>query len=289
MPSENSWKTKREQMNRDGYCLLESVVSMDLIDGLREGSDRLLDEFSPVEQHLVRYQGSNLSIDFQHPSFAELVTSPALLGSLDRLGWPTPRYMSGYILSKPPGGPPLYWHQDWGGWDDPVSFEVEPMQIFVMVYLTDTVVHNGCLRVIPGTHRYRIDLHDELTEAHSPAAHDANLSDTSPMFRRRPDEVDVPIKVGDLVIGDARVLHAAHANQSDRRRTCMTLWYFTRWDECSEPLQSLYRWRNDLPDDMDGEQKSRVESILTRYDGSMEPLPFNRHLPAGWGSGQVEG
>ena len=283
MSAENLCQSKREQVIRDGYCLIEGVLSMDLIDGLREGSDRLLDQFSPEEQHRVRYQGSNLSIDFQHPSFAELVTSPALLDGLAKLGWPAPRYMSGYILSKPPGGPPLYWHQDWGGWDDPISYEAEPMQIFAMIYLTDTVVHNGCLRVIPGSHRLRNDLHEQLTEAHSPATYDAELTETSPMFRRRSDEVDVPVKVGDLVIGDARVLHAAHANNSDQRRTCMTLWYFTRWDQCSEGLQSLFKWTSKLPADMDEDQRSRVESILTRYEGSAEPLAFNRHQPDAWG------
>jgi ectoine hydroxylase-related dioxygenase (phytanoyl-CoA dioxygenase family) len=37
--------------------------------------------------------------------------------------------------------------------------------------------------------------------------------------------VDVEVKAGDLVLGDARLLHAAHANNSDRRRTLITMWW----------------------------------------------------------------
>ena len=33
-----------------------------------------------------------------------------------------PRWISGYISLKEPHGPALWWHQDWGCWDHPVSF-----------------------------------------------------------------------------------------------------------------------------------------------------------------------
>lgn len=37
--------------------------------------------------------------------------------------------------------------------------------------------------------------------------------------------MDAPARTGDLVIGDSRLLHAAHGNKSDQRRTVITLWY----------------------------------------------------------------
>mgnify|MGYP001253144716 CR=1 FL=1 len=267
MPSENSWKTKREQMNRDGYCLLESVVSMDLIDGLREGSDRLLDEFSPVEQHLVRYQGSNLSIDFQHPSFAELVTSPALLGSLDRLGWPTPRYMSGYILSKPPGGPPLYWHQDFMNWNHPEAVLPWTTRIFLSYYLTDTTRENGCLRVIPGTHHKRIDLHECLPPAHGEDIQ--AIEDLShPVFQDHPDAVDIPVKSEDLVIADARVLHAAWPNTTAQRRTLLLQWHSV----FPFPNPPTW-WKEEIPDVIPNADPN-VEYERTRTPGAhLSPNP----------------
>ena len=53
------------------------------------------------------------------------------------------------LLSKPPYGPPLYWHNDWQFWDDAISAEPMAQKLFGMVYLVDTTPANGCLRVIP--------------------------------------------------------------------------------------------------------------------------------------------
>ena len=59
----------------------------------------------------------------------------------------------GYSLSKPGGGPALYWHRDWHHWSCKAESE-QPRgtQLFLMVYLVDTTPDNGCLRVIPRSH-----------------------------------------------------------------------------------------------------------------------------------------
>jgi hypothetical protein len=45
------------------------------------------------------------------------------------------------------------------------------------------------------------------------------------MFSDHPDQVDVAVKAGSLVMADARVLHAAHRNQTDVRRTLVLAWH----------------------------------------------------------------
>jgi hypothetical protein len=70
------------------------------------------------------------------------------------------------MLSKSGHGPPLYWHQDCVFWDSPRAATPWPTRMSLAFYLTDTRRENGCLRVIPGTHRRRIDLHDPLPNAH---------------------------------------------------------------------------------------------------------------------------
>ena len=39
--------------------------------------------------------------------------------------------------------------------DEPRAYSDLPPQLFAMFYLTDTSPRNGCLRVIPGSHRKR--------------------------------------------------------------------------------------------------------------------------------------
>ena len=40
-----------------------------------------------------------------------------------------------------------------------------------------------------------------------------------------PDAVDVPLKAGDLIIADARLLHAAWPNRTAQRRTLVLAWH----------------------------------------------------------------
>ena len=119
------------------------------------------------------------------------------------------------LLTKDPGEPALYWHQDWMQWNDPLSCSPWPQIIFVSYYLSDTSPENGCLKVIPGTHHKRISLHDDMVPAHEQGARFIE-EDHPTMFSDHPDQVDVCVKAGDLVLADARVLHSAYRNP-DRR------------------------------------------------------------------------
>ena len=162
--------------------------------------------------------GSMISV-YMHPLFAELVVYPRTVQALEALGFLRPKWSSGYVISKPPQSPPLFWHQDWWGWNDPCSYTALPQQLFLMYYLVDTTPSNGCLRVIKGSHLNRHPLHDILPSAHGESLQrvdDAN----HPAYQHFPGEVDIPVKAGDLVIGDSRLLHASHGNQSDERRDC---------------------------------------------------------------------
>ncbi|MCC6444934.1 MAG: phytanoyl-CoA dioxygenase family protein [Armatimonadetes bacterium] len=260
-----------------GYCVFENVLDREMLDGLSEATEHLLAMQSPEEMERYRYQGSNIQLSYQHPVFARLFAWPEALESLKALGFDEPKWWSAFLLSKPPHAPPLYWHQDWWAWDDPCSAGEIPPQVFLMYYLTDTSPENGCLRVIPGTHRKRIPLHDELPAAHTEETYRANAD--SPLFARHPDEVDLAAKAGDLVIGDARLLHAAHANQTDRRRSCLTLWYFPDYEGLSDAIKAFVSRKKPLapPDWWEGSAGRIVEPLIPYYSGSEAPAVFNRN------------
>lgn len=48
---------------------------------------------------------------------------------------------------------------------------------------------------------------------------------------------DVPMKAGSLLLGDSRLLHGTHSNDSDGRRTCVTLWYLSRFESLPERVR----------------------------------------------------
>ena len=252
--------TKREELVTRGYTSIAAVMPPALVGELQAWSD---DIFARTHvRHEIRYQGSDL---FAHTERGWSALAPESRAQFDARRFPDPAAQRiidlpsqlavcraiglenlqadevVIILSKPAHGPPLYWHQDFTRWDSPQAATPWPTRIFLSYYLVDTNRENGCLRVIPGSHRKRHQLHEILPDAHG--AELQALEDLShPAFADCPDAVDVPLGAGDLLIADARLLHAAWPNQSDRRRTLLLAWH----DVFSFPAPPSW-WSGDIP------------------------------------------
>ena len=122
--------------------------------------------------------------------------------------------------------------------------------------------------MIPGSHCNHNPLHDVIDEPHSPDLQ-AGADLSADEFGDRPDEIDVPINAGDLLIGDSRLLHATHANASDQRRTVLTLWYQTDLPSLPQKIQAqMVAKTQEIPADWDDETRARVQAIMPRYEGS---------------------
>ncbi|MDE0422388.1 MAG: phytanoyl-CoA dioxygenase family protein [Gammaproteobacteria bacterium] len=245
-------RTARKQLLVEGFC----IVDGELPDGKLEELQAWSDEWPATTRHPARwkYQGSDIhisgvrNVSKRHPDLPRddvvdfLIEHPkeimAALGLDD--------FRSGgtfQIISKPAGAPALYWHQDWARWDDPISKSPWPQQVFLNWYLTDTEVANGCLRVIPGSHRRRVDLHEHLTPPHESGGYEVEETNEW-MFYNHPDAVDVPISVGQLLIADARLLHGTHPNASTERRTVLLGWFYRRSNEVPRG------WEGDVPSEI---------------------------------------
>ena len=266
-------KEKYDQLIADGYCVIEDVLKDEMLTRLRTVTDQLLDAQTEDERSAYRSSGSMISV-YMHSLFAELVVYPRTLQSLEALGFLRPKWSSGYVISKPPQSPPLFWHQDWWGWNDPSSYTPLPQQLFLMYYLVDTTPYNGCLRVIKGSHLKRHQLHDILPNAHGAELQRVEDPD-HPAFQHMSGEIDIPVKAGDLVIGDSRLLHASHGNQSDEHRTVITLWYHPFFALLPAEMQAhIGRLRQKLGwSDADWE---RIAELAPIYQGDVEPTQWNR-------------
>ncbi|MBV7334517.1 phytanoyl-CoA dioxygenase family protein [Chloroflexi bacterium TSY] len=275
-------KEKQTQLIDDGFCVFEQVLDEGMLTRVSAASDRLLEAQSAEHFEQQKSTGSLISV-WDDPFFAELVAYPPTLETLTALGYPRPRWSTGRVISKPPGSPPLFWHQDWTFWDDPVSYTDVPQNLFLMYYLVDTNPHNGCLRVIKGSHRKRHPLHDALPEAHADTLSRATNPD-HPAYQPVAEDMAVPVTAGDLVIGDSRLLHGAYGNQSDQWRTLIILWYHPDYDASPERIRAY------LPQRVEDEMRAAawpapaqklVQSLLPTYDGDVEPLAWNRTLGEG--------
>lgn len=238
-----------DQLIEDGYCVVDGGLPDGALRRLRHWSDEWIERTSHTPKW--KYQGSDIKLSgIRNPAPPKsgqpkdrvvdyLIEHPAetmrilKLGDLCSIG-------TFQIISKPPLAPALYWHQDWMRWDDPISLSPWPQTVFLNWYLTDTNVANGCLRAIPGSHRRRLDLHEHLVPPHEGGGYDVEETNEW-MFCDHPDAVDVPVTAGQLMIGDARLLHGTHPNTTAERRTVLLGWYNRASNEAPA------HWRGSVP------------------------------------------
>ncbi|MGI9334972.1 MAG: phytanoyl-CoA dioxygenase family protein [Gammaproteobacteria bacterium] len=215
---------RRGRFLRDGYGVFPAVLGPEMVFEAQRICDRHVAAMSAEDRARHRYTGSLISLQ-EDQRFARLIAWPETQHAFAALGYADNRWVAGFIINKPPASAALFWHQDCWWWDEPEAYAVEPTMLFAMYYLMDTNPERGCLRVVPGSHRRRHRLHDQLSAAHTDAT--SYEAEGSPALAAAEGEIDVPVRAGDLVVGDARVLHASHPNRSGERRTVLTLWYYS--------------------------------------------------------------
>ncbi len=267
------YPAKRRQLESDGFCILENIIAPQMLAQLRTVTDKMLTRQEASHFEAMRSQGSLVSV-FDDSFMAKLVAYPPILAALANLGFENPKWGSGFVISKPADSPPLFWHQDARFWDDPVSYTPQIIQCFLMIYLVDTSPENGCLRLIPGSHLKRHPLHDALPDAHGEAL--GRMEDPTHLaYQRAEGEVDVGVKAGDVVMGSARLLHAAHGNHSRQRRTNITLWYYPAYAELPESIQAFLA-EKEIPLNWYEQNRDLIEPLWPRYEGDAEPIRMNR-------------
>jgi len=260
---------KLNQLQKDGFCILEDAADERLLDKTRECTKSALSDIN--DDYLESQRSPGTLIDSgKYPELAVLIGNPKPLEVLNKMGYHNNKFWKGVIISKPPGSPRLYWHQDCMMWKDSSAYsEISPM-LFFMYYLEDTNRNNGCLRVIPGSHRQRHELHS-MGAAHQKEINRYENPD-DPHFFDYPNVIDVPVKSGDLVVGDGRMFHAAHSNDSDRWRTVITIWILPFFDNLLEPIRSWFNYSYQIMhDDWAGTSLEKINSLIPSYNGEVEP------------------
>ena len=171
-----------------------------------------------VSAHLVMPDGGpNAEGVRGHPAFFELANDPAILDCVEALLGPDILLWGCHVFCEPAGdGLETPWHQDGHYWP------IRPLATCtVWVALEPSIRENGCLRVIPRSHRERVT-HAHLNE---------DRDDIVLSLRTAPDTfdesaaVDIELEPGQMSMHDVFMIHGANANRSTIRRTGVALRY----------------------------------------------------------------
>jgi phytanoyl-CoA hydroxylase len=152
----------------------------------------------------------------QDRRFHDLVFHPRVLDVVEMLIGPDIQLHQSRLILKPRApGVWFDWHQDFPAFPH-TNFDL----LIVTIYLDDSTPDNGCLAVIPGSHRLG-PLRHEFTFDGAPRT---RLADRR-RLRGRPRGVDVPVQAGGMLVHHANLLHSSKANRTDQPRSALSFWY----------------------------------------------------------------
>ncbi|BCX18338.1 MAG: hypothetical protein KatS3mg117_2020 [Geminicoccaceae bacterium] len=216
-----------ERYRRDGFLVVENVLSPAEVAELRAVTDELVEKARAVRTHDEVYDLEDSHSPEEprvrriktphkvHPVFDRVMRHPNILAILQKLVAPAIRFDTSKLNMKAAGyGAAVEWHQDWAFYphtnDDLAA---------VGVFMDDVALENGPLLCIPGTHKGPIfDHHDD--EGYFCGAMD-------PARREVDYEAAVPClgPAGSISIHHARTVHGSAVNTSDRPRRLLLFQY----------------------------------------------------------------
>ena len=200
-----------ERYRRDGILFPVDVMSPAEAGGLLQ---RL--EADEREQGGRLSGRNNQKPHLLYPWMDQLVRHPAILDAVeDVLGPNLFCWGSQFFTKNARDGSYVSWHQDGTYWG--LS---SPDVVTAWVALTPSQPQNGCMRVIPGTHRSQVPHADTFAQS--------NLLSRGQEIAVSVDlakAVDVVLQPGQMSLHHVLIFHGSEANSSDMRRIGFAIRY----------------------------------------------------------------
>lgn len=210
------------QYQNHGFVVPDYRVPEALLEDIKQAHCRLIErhpEFDDYCSALLAYDLWFLNVA-REPEILDLVCQ--VLGN-DIALW------NCSLFAKPPRvGSATPWHQDGEYWP------ITPLATCtVWIALDHSTTQNGCLRVIPGSHREQRVARHGINDAPGLALN----RELSPDQFDESQAVDIELEAGQISLHDVYLYHGSEANHSDRARRGMTLRYM--------PTTSIYQHEHD--------------------------------------------
>lgn len=200
----------RRRYQEDGYVVLPHVLDPAAV---RQASSHV--EWLQREHPDLRPEQLHHWLMWEDPYWVRLVANDRLLDCVEPIIGPHIALFASHYICKPGGdGLPVLWHQDGSYWP------LEPMEVVTCwLAVDDSTPENGCMRVLPGSHRGpRLAHHRHQREAVLGTEIRAEDLDES-------RAVDVVLPAGGVSLHHPWLVHGSNPNFSARRRCGLTIRY----------------------------------------------------------------
>ena len=235
--SESEAQLQARKFNEDGYLVVPNLVSQEDLDAIDDELLRFARGEYPTVNSPSEQTGTSASdpreniLAIHHPHWVsdvilETISHPGITDVLQRITaahlphWDgSVKCMQSMLFAKPPGYQGQAWHQD-----ERYIPTRDRSLIGAWMALDDATAANGCLRVIPGSHRtgylWPTRDHDKPEEF--------DFSDESHGFDEG-EELLVEVKSGTVVFFNGYLLHRSLRNSSDGFRRALVNHYCNAW------------------------------------------------------------
>ncbi len=226
----------RAAWERDGYFILrrmlEPAAGLAMLDETIELVRRVIPVERPAGQfhtvngaiiHLEKKPNPHARLPEDHvskvfclhrrPRFAAFARMPSLLQALIELMGPNLDCFQSQMIFKNPGALGQPYHQD------SFYFDFDHPQVGVWLAVSAATPENGCLMVLPGSHREPIHPHVVPQRAGSNYGY---LEITDHDFT---GETPVLMEPGDVLVFNANLMHRSHDNRATSRRAALVYHY----------------------------------------------------------------
>jgi phytanoyl-CoA hydroxylase len=200
----------KEKYSRDGYLVLNDFFPKERMFELKNEIKEIFTSGEDmkcrieVDQKKLKEQGVFIGVARINSIFKELVYEEKLISLLKELLGNKVHFTDDKVVFKNSdtdfGSP---WHQDWYYWKG-------SHKVSVWIALDDVNIENGCLKVVPGSHKDRFN-HEDLRE-------DGFSKSVLPDYIKTDQVKSLPVNRGSIIILDDLTLHASHPNTSGEDR-----------------------------------------------------------------------
>lgn len=212
-----------ELFNREGFLSPINVFEPGEIREHRSYFDELLASYLAAGKNSYAISTAHL----RHGRVFDLLTEPRIVAMVvDLLGPNVVGWGSHYFCKMPGDGKRVSWHQDAGYW--PLS---PSKTVTVWLAIDDSDIENGCMRVVPGTHREGAIPFLRSAEVEANVLNQTIEEDPS-----WTPPVDVELQAGQVSIHSDLLVHGSEPNVSARRRCGLTLRY------CAADVTAKLNW-----------------------------------------------
>lgn len=211
---------EQQRFAEQGYVVPRYKLPESEITQLRLALDAVMSlnpDVSPellVNAHIANANAEGIK---GHQSFLELAAHPQLLDLVESVIGPNIILWGLHIFCKPASdGMEVPFHQDGEYWP------IKPLATCTLwLAIDDSTIENGCLRVVPGSHREK-RVYTHIKDPREQLVLTQTVSDEQCDTQ---DAVDVELRAGEMSLHDVYLVHGSNANTSERRRAGIAIRY----------------------------------------------------------------